>query len=149
MALFNAPEPAVEAAPEGVARVAESGSELAVGPDGKLTYYDRPQTAYLQEGTQVKTHGETRAFLRQVEQAYGQEQARGMVASWNRDTRDLQAPQGEGKGYSELLEEMRLMRKQTVSELKKKRETRYDGEGRHDRDGEVWRTYVNRKYYRG
>ena len=63
-------------------------------------------------------------------------QARQMLDGYRADSRQLARPAVvQGPGYWELLEEMRLSRRQTLAELRKKRETHYDGGVRRERDG--------------
>lgn len=60
----------VESSPEGFAKLAERGSELAVSPSGDLVMYDKPQVAYLEKGTKVYNAQETDSLMAQAKR-YG------------------------------------------------------------------------------
>jgi hypothetical protein len=52
----------VDSSPEGIANLGEKGRELAVGPDGTLTMYNKPTKDYLLKGTRVFNNEDTEAI---------------------------------------------------------------------------------------
>lgn len=48
---------------EGTANVAELGRELAIDPSGKIVMYDKPQMAYLTEGTKILPNSVTEQII--------------------------------------------------------------------------------------
>lgn len=52
---------------EGLAQVAERGRELAVDRSGDITLYDKPQIAYLAEGTKILNNSQTEPILEKMD----------------------------------------------------------------------------------
>lgn len=51
---------------EGFAQVAEKGRELAIDRSGDIALYDKPQIAYLNEGTKILTNAQTEPIMEKM-----------------------------------------------------------------------------------
>lgn len=139
----------VKDSPEGYARVAETGPELAISPSGEIVKYEKPQTVYLEKGTEVKTATQTNSIIRLTERVYSNNHTESLVNSFDASQRLIMKQDGISDGIKMLSKDFRSYAGRIEGAISRQDRLIVNADGSVKRsNGRVWSEYVNWKYKR-